>query len=129
MEKVTEIERAAITNLYSFKNLIIDHRLAEYVEKIGTDANYKYIANELHPNNRINIYDEESDNTTRRRRKAAGRAIFNLATDIVIYRNNGRPEGDQTTEIDHMSGITVTSSLAASVAEFTQNILNAYLID
>jgi hypothetical protein len=124
---VTEIERAAITNLFNYKKNIFDPELLAYVEKIGTDPEYKHIANELHPDDRREIYAKITDKKERTFYRLNGEALQNLAASIACYRMDGRPDGDQTTKIDEMSQINITTSLAAAVAEFTQDILNAYL--
>lgn len=127
-QKVTEIERAALTNLYNFKNMILDEALAAYVNDLGTNQDYCEIKNDLHPEQRVKIYDAETDDAARRGYKMAGRAIWALACGVAIYRINGRVDGDRITTIDRMAGFTVTTSLAAYVAQFTKDIVLAHVV-
>jgi len=50
--------------------------------------------------------------------------IFYLATAVVIYRIDNRPVGDTITKVDNMSGITVSTSLAAAIVEFHHHVVN-----
>lgn len=41
----------------------------------------------------------------------------------TVYRSEHRPDGDQSAIIDSMSGISVTTSLAAAIAEYHQHMM------
>lgn len=47
------------------------------------------------------------------------RAVYWLATSLVLWRRSGRPAGDQTSHFH--DGFTLTTSLAAAVADFAVN--------
>jgi hypothetical protein len=72
--------------------------LAEYPERIGTEY--------PHPLDRS--LDE---------------AVWRLGSAVVEFRRDGRREGDRTSDI---GGFTVTTSLAAAVAEYADRVAEAY---
>lgn len=51
--------------------------------------------------------------------------LLNLGGALASYRSEHRPDGDQSAIIDSMSGISVTTGLAAAIAEYHQHMMNA----
>lgn len=138
---ITEIERCAATILMRTSGMIghgsetKDERVVRWIFTMCTHANaYSYGPDGIHANGNdtsqqldyaeyykgaidlesIVLYSRDVDDN-----------LLNLGGALASYRSEKRPVGDQTTTIDTMSGISVTSSLAAAIAEYHQHMMNA----
>lgn len=144
-KRVTEVERAACTILLRAIGQIghsssTSHPgLMRYVVRLTTSSLYYDWRNEIHSNR--SSYEKGDDfdyaamyGTTMKKGKLESHlayhrfmddAILSLAGAVAGYRHENRPTGDTTTTIDNMSGISITSSLAAAIAEYVVSSENA----
>lgn len=118
---ITEIERAAMTLLANEIEHITNPVIREYTQSLLSNCGLvAWIPDGHHPNDMDRAFDytqcgSRSDNV---RAKLTDEAVANLAGAVALYRSGGRPTGDTTTIISSMSGIGITSSLAAAVVDF-----------
>ena len=123
---IPDIERAACTILASSARHIVRRSLREWVERIVSDPEYTA------------RLDEPTNAAVRGRRPFEGHgltelrpsdlmldeAILLLAAAVASFRRDGRPEGDRTDGIGF--GLTITTSLAAAVADHAANLHQLY---
>jgi len=119
-QKITEVERAALTLLVS-KLPIHDPKVRDYVNHIVADSDFSdYLDHRVDGRNR-ELYPDDDDAYWF---SILDKAAYSLAVEVAFYRRDGRPTGDQTTDIG--GGFRITSSLAASIVEFHQSVVEAY---
>ena len=117
---ITEVERAACSLLYTLVGVIRNPEVDDYVRHLLADPDYSEpFSCEIRHNDR-EMYPPENGDLFYMLDKAA----YYLAVSIAGYRADGRPTGDQSTEIG--GGFRITSSLAANIVEFHQAVLNAH---
>lgn len=128
-EAVTEIERAACT-LLAKHNFIRDPVVLDFVRHIISDPDFHETPGQGEGWH-FKLYDVDHENAelypdTEYWFCMLDRAALYLAVSIAMYREEGRPTGDQVTEIG--SGFRVSSSLAANVVEYHQAVVNAWAV-
>lgn len=120
--KATEVERAACTLLHTLVGQLRDPTINDYARHLLADPDFSdYLGYKVDYKN-TELYPRTDARTS----LLLDRAAMHLAINIAGYRSDGRPTGDQTTEIG--SDFRVISSLAANIAEFHSAVVNAYCI-
>lgn len=126
----SDIERAACTILAKDIRRIMRPELRPWVEQIVSDPAFdQYLDGPLAdlilqrarfemPNIKGGL--RESD-------YMLDEAIYRLASEVVAFRRNGRTEGDQTASIGYW--FTVTTSLAAKIAEYVAQLHQTYAVE
>ena len=132
---VPEIERAACTMLARALDRIANPELAEWVRRLLADPECtEGCPKGAHPNDLHPSFTYKGsggpldDDQWWLRAYLRDRAIADLAGALAIYRLAGRPEGDQTSWLygsGEEGSIGITSSLAAAVAEYCEEMIRA----
>lgn len=142
MNNVTEIERAAIT-IISRAQTSQYPPLIDYLRRIVDDSDFKEFWSddlwEVVRESRGDGFQAYSEylpdpaldgKPAHQKVNILDEAALRLAGQIVKYRNDGRPDGDVSHDIMGMGTpvMTVMSSLAAAVAEYVEQIADAWAI-
>lgn len=125
---VTEIERAVITLLARHKQLVYSADLSDWLDQLISTPEYQdSYPNNSHPDDNEGLYSTVTDEDERVYAEMIDEAACNLGHALSRYRQDGRKPGDYTAAIG--SGFTITTSLAAAVAEFHEKVVNAFCVD
>lgn len=142
-KRITEIERCACTILMRTIGMIGDNasdskdeRVVRWIHRLCTHANwYWWGPRGVHsngPSGKLRQFDyaeyykgaEHVDRLVYYSHLVDD-ALLGLGGALASYRSDDRPDGDQSHRLDRMSEITVTSSLAAEVANFHAHMMYA----
>lgn len=131
MTQVTEIERAAVTLLAVHRNEVIDEVVDRWIHRLLTEPEFANADNIIKhrsnvSGNRYVDWADIEDADYRRYAKGMNDAVIDLGLAICHYRHDGHPIGDQEHRLSGLGGHVVVTSLAATVVEFHQHVLNAH---
>jgi hypothetical protein len=128
--QITDIERAACTILANDAQWIKRPGLRPWVEQITTEPAFAEYLDGTLADAIVDRARFEAPNIIGGLHEIdymLDEAIYRLAAGVVEFRRANRAEGDQTSPIGF--GFTVTTSLAAKVAEYVSYLHQSYAVE